>query len=277
MFVEPASLFRRGLIDEVIGCHGGVVLQRARQIPPKRRCLGSIRLVLPQAVIELSIVVLGPSHSRKGERRDDHLQPGRVGPFKNDSERVQIALDQATILIRVTQQEVPLRRLPFVVREPDPTGTIRLQGVEILTGREAVKAVASVLNVIPEKHRVLRVRHTTQQSRSSNRLKPLLAAAPMACVITTAEIARCNPVSSVEWGPCVKSRLPVIASTIVAVITIDPNITGPRVSISNRRRGVSINRRRRRVIIAAVRGPKAETEKYSRTSEQRSASQKKKR
>lgn len=64
MFSQAALFLRCGLIDQVVGRDGRMTFQFARHISPERRSLGPVTFVLPQAIIELALVVLRPAHTR---------------------------------------------------------------------------------------------------------------------------------------------------------------------------------------------------------------------
>lgn len=152
MLGKPVLLFRRRLVDDVVGGDCRMVLERCGNIAPEGRCLTPIGLVLPQATVEPVAIVLRPAHAGQRQRRDHHFQSGLVGAVERGLQHHQILLLQAGIAIRVADQEIAIFRFPLVIGKPDPACAIT---IEIsLIRRQAVKAVAAMLRRIPEADQV---------------------------------------------------------------------------------------------------------------------------
>ncbi|MNC26146.1 hypothetical protein D3C75_742680 [compost metagenome] len=63
MLGQATLLLRGGLVDQVVGGDGRVTFQLTGQIPPEGRSLQPVAFVLPEAVVELALVVLRPAHA----------------------------------------------------------------------------------------------------------------------------------------------------------------------------------------------------------------------
>jgi hypothetical protein len=151
VFGKPGGLFRRGLVEKIVGRDSPMILEGFGEVRPEARRLVGEGGIGPQPVVELAAVLLRPACAGQAERRDDDLEPGRLGGIEDLAQRHEVRPLQALVMVGISHQEVASFTLPLAEGQADPCRAGFRERFKIgFVWRCLIEAVSAFLLSIPE-------------------------------------------------------------------------------------------------------------------------------